>query len=239
VKAVVLDIEGTTTPIGFVTETLFPYARRHLREYLARFEGTSGWPLLVQRFRREHAADHLAGTPTPAWIEGNDRASIEAYAGWLMDRDRKSPALKDLQGRIWEEGYRCGDLVSDVFPDVPAALERWKRAGVPVAIYSSGSVLAQRWLFRCSRTGDLTPFLGWHFDTAVGPKTDAASYSRIAAAIGAPPPDILFVSDAVRELDAARVAGMRTTLMVRPGNAAAPAGHGHPIADSLDDLSEP
>ena len=235
-NAVILDIEGTTTPISFVTGTLFPYARRHLREYLERSAQTTSWPALVDDFRREHDVDRREDKTVPAWIEGDDRRSIEAYVCWLMDRDRKSPALKTLQGHIWEDGYRSGELVSEVFPDVPGAFERWQRAGVPVGIYSSGSTLAQQWLFRCSPAGDLTRFLRWHFDTGVGSKREAASYARIAAAIGAPAAEILFVSDVVAELDAARAAGMRTALVVRPGNPAQPAGHGHEIVTSFDKL---
>ncbi len=235
-KAVVLDIEGTTTPISFVTGTLFPYARRRLRGYLEQCERAPEWRALVERFRQEHAADRQADPTVPEWSGEDDRGSIDAYVRWLMDRDRKSPALKALQGRIWEEGYRRGELVSDVFPDVPRALERWQQAGVAAAIYSSGSVLAQQWLFRCSSAGDLTRFLRWHFDTAVGPKTDAGSYARIAATIGLPPADVLFVSDVVVELNAARAAGLRTALAVRPGNPPPPAGHGHEIVTSFDDL---
>ncbi len=225
---ILLDIEGTTTPIAFVTETLFPYARTHLPRYLEEQGGTPECRAIVSRLRAEHDADLATGETLPAW-------EPLAYLRWLMDRDRKSPALKDLQGRVWEEGYRNGTLVGAVFEDVPGALARWREAGVPVGIYSSGSVRAQQWLFRRSTAGDLTPLLSWHFDTAVGAKRDPGSYARIAEDVNLAPAGILFVSDVAAELDAARAAGMRTALMIRPGNPPQPEG-GHPVVHSLLDL---
>jgi enolase-phosphatase E1 len=135
-----------------------------------------------------------------------------------MDRDRKSPGLKALQGHIWEDGYREGALTGDVFPDVPTAFRRWRDAGVRVSIYSSGSVLAQRLLFSSTPYGDLTPHIDRFFDTSVGAKVSADSYRRIAEALGLPASRQLFVSDVVAELDAARGAGYRVLLSVRPGN---------------------
>jgi enolase-phosphatase E1 len=225
---VLLDIEGTTTPIAFVTETLFPYARLHLPRYFEQHGGTPDVRRAVTRLREEYDADAAKGERLPAW-------SPLAYLAWLMDRDRKSPALKVLQGRVWEEGYRNGTLVGQVFDDVPGALARWRDAGVAVGIYSSGSVLAQQWLFRRSTAGDLTPFLSWHFDTGVGAKQDPASYARIAHDVNLPPAEILFVSDVAAELDAARAAGLQTALIVRPGNAPQ-ADTGHRIVRSLTDL---
>jgi enolase-phosphatase E1 len=154
-----------------------------------------------------------------------------------MDRDSKDPALKDLQGRIWEEGYRSGQLTGEVFDDVAPALARWRQQGTDVGVFSSGSVLAQKLLFGRSNAGDLTPFLRWHFDTTMGAKNQADSYRRIAAAIELPPPAITFVSDIVRELDAARGAGLRTRLSLRPGNPPQPDGHGHPSINSFDELT--
>jgi enolase-phosphatase E1 len=222
---ILLDIEGTTTPIAFVTETLFPYARRHLASYLDQHGNTSESRATMARLREEYDADRVRHEPVPEWTP-------LAYLTWLMDRDRKSPALKELQGRVWEEGYRNGTLVGEVFADVPPALARWRDAGVAVGIYSSGSVLAQQWLFRRSSAGDLTPYLSWHFDTAVGAKQDAASYARIARDVNVDPDEILFVSDVARELDAARTAGMQTALIARPGNAPQPET-GHRLVTSL------
>jgi enolase-phosphatase E1 len=133
-----------------------------------------------------------------------------------MDQDRKSSGLKSLQGKIWEHGYRSGELKSHVYPDVPPAFERWRRHGKEIAIFSSGSVLAQKLLFAHTGSGDLSRFIGNYFDTTTGAKTDAASYQRIASALALRAPAVLFLSDTVAELDAARSAGMHTALCVRP-----------------------
>jgi len=227
VRAVVLDIEGTTTPIAFVYGTLFPYARRHLRAFLDAQGSVSDFQDLLDRLRKEQATDREA----PA------DASVPEYVEWLMDRDRKSTALKELQGLIWDNGYRTGELKGDVFPDVAPALERWNNRGVGVGIFSSGSVLAQQLLFRHSSAGDLERWLRWHFDTTTGPKTARDSYERIAGVIGSPADAVLFVSDVVAELDAARDAGMQTALSLRAGNAAVPDAHGHRAVRSFDELS--
>ena len=235
---ILLDIEGTTTPIAFVTATLVPYARAHIRSYLERHGDSPQYVNLLESFRREHAADAQARQPVPPWsgIGGAARNSVEAYAAWLMDHDRKSPALKELQGYIWEEGYRAGELVAPVFPDVPVAFERWCADGKSLGIFSSGSVLAQRWLFRCSTAGDLTPRLRWYFDTHTGPKQDAKSYERIARETDNTPSDVLFISDVVAELDAARAAGMKTVLAMRPGNPPQPK-HDHRAVSRFDELT--
>jgi len=225
---ILLDIEGTTTPIAFVTDTLFPYARARLPVYLEQQSATAECRAAVELLRREYEADRSRGVDVPPW-------SPRAYLDWLMDRDRKSPALKELQGRVWEAGYREGTLVGRVYEDVPPALARWRDDGIPVGIYSSGSVRAQQWLFRRSTAGDLTPLLCCYFDTAVGGKREASSYARIAADVALPPGNILFVSDVAAELDAARAAGLRTALIVRPGNPPQP-DNGHEIVRALSDL---
>ncbi|HMC77358.1 MAG TPA: acireductone synthase, partial [Vicinamibacterales bacterium] len=171
---ILLDIEGTTTPISFVTQTLYPYARTHLRSYLHRNGDSAQYLPLLDSFREEHRRDEAAGEPVLPWAApgADSRPSVQAYAEWLMDRDRKSPALKELQGYIWEEGYQRGELVGQVYEDVPRAFARWRRENVRLGIFSSGAVLAQRWLFRRSTAGDLSPFLHWYFDTHAGPKKD-------------------------------------------------------------------
>ena len=239
VRAVLLDIEGTTTPIAFVTSVLFPYARAHLRAYLEEHAGSSHHDLVVAQLAAEHAAAARTGEPVPPWSEHPSSArlnSAAAFAEWLMDRDRKSTALKELQGTIWRRGYEQGELVSEVFADVPRALQRWHDLAIPVGIFSSGSVLAQQLLFRHTPHGDLTGFLRWHFDTHVGAKAEAASYRRISEAIGVSAGGALFVSDVVRELDAARAAGMQVRLAIRPGNAAVAGGHGYPTLTTFDEL---
>jgi enolase-phosphatase E1 len=234
---ILLDIEGTTTPIAFVTQVLYPYARAHMRSYLYRHGHSPQYTALLAAFHDEHTADEQAGEPVLPWTSDytDPRGSVQVYAEWLMDRDRKSPALKELQGYIWEEGYEKGELVGQVFDDVPAAFARWRRENVRLGIFSSGAVLAQRWLFRRSSAGDLSASLHWFFDTHTGAKQDPESYRRIANEVGEVPPDILFVSDVVGELNAARTAGLGTILSVRPGNATQPA-HDHRIVHSFDEI---
>jgi enolase-phosphatase E1 len=237
IRAVLLDIEGTTTPIAFVTDTLFPYARRHVRRYLEEHLRSPAHQVLWAALHAEHEADRRSGARVPEW-SGSPPSSVEPiaeYVAWLMDRDRKSTGLKDLQGRIWEEGYVRGDLVGEVFPDVPAALARWHAEQRPVCIFSSGSTRAQQLLFRHSSAGDLTPYLTAYFDTTTGPKAEPGSYARIAESLRIEPDAVVFVSDVAGELDAARAAGMRTRLAVRPGNPPAPKS-GHQRLVSLDEI---
>ena len=237
-RAIVLDIEGTTTPIAFVRDTLFPYARRRLRRFLEA-ESEAEIHSLAAELRREHELDAAASPEAPEW--GADtlreqRESIVRYVTWLMDRDRKPTPLKTLQGRIWEEGYTSGHLRAPVFDDVPAALRRWRDEGVAVGIFSSGSVMAQQLLFRHSSAGDLTPLIQWHFDTSLGAKTEAESYRRIGSAVAVPAGEIRFISDVVRELDAARDAGLRTILCHRAGEPDPGDHHGHPAIASFDEV---
>jgi enolase-phosphatase E1 len=218
--AILLDIEGTTTPVRFVYEVLFPFARRHLGAYLDARQGSGELSEIVALLGGEWAEDAARGQVPPPWTAGADPDphAIVPYVLWLMDRDRKSPGLKRLQGLIWERGYRSGALTSELFPDVAPALRRWRSQNVPVAIYSSGSVLAQRLLFSHTAAGDLTPCLAAFFDTSVGAKTSPDSYRRIAGALERPPGRLLFVSDATKELDAAHEAGCRVLRCVRPGH---------------------
>lgn len=224
-RAVILDIEGTTTPIAFVYQVLFPYARAKLRVFLEGHAADPDIRSLVERLRRERAADPDAPSPVAQYVE------------WAMDRDRKSTALKELQGIIWAGGYERGEIKGDVFPDVAPALARWRARGLDVAIFSSGSVLAQRLLFAHSNAGNLTPLIRWYFDTTTGPKTSPESYRRIAETIGISPGAVLFISDAIPELEAAFAAGMQTRLAVRPGNRETPASTGHRRIHSLDEVS--
>ena len=216
---ILLDIEGTTTPIRFVYEVLFPYARRRLETVHISDE-------LIALLNSEHSRD----VDAPPWQDA------AAYALWLMDRDRKSTALKELQGQIWQEGYRTGELHGEVFPDVPPALQLWHESGVDVRIFSSGSVLAQKLLFSSTPAGDLTRFLNGYYDTTTGPKTERASYERIAAAFEKPAANILFVSDVVGELDAASESGMQTLLCLRPGNHPQPA-HAHATIATFEEIT--
>jgi enolase-phosphatase E1 len=230
IGAILLDIEGTTTPIAYVKDVLFPYARAHLRSHLERQASSLDLQSITGRLAAEYAADVRRGETVPPW-------SVVAYVEWLMDRDRKSPALKELQGQIWKGGYLRGELVAEVFPDVPHALEHWHGQRIPAGIFSSGSVLAQQLLFRYSSAGDLTRFLRWYFDTEMGPKREAESYRRIARVMGCPSDAIIFVSDVALELEAAREAGMQVRLSMRPGNAPPPERHGFQVIGSLDGIT--
>lgn len=219
VRVVLLDVEGTTTPIEFVHTVLFPFAREWVHSYLETvLSSDPEIKVAIASLREEHNQDAASGQAPPAWRDEPADArldSVVGYVQWLMDRDRKSRALKLLQGKIWERGYLSGALRGEVYPDVAGALERWTMAGVRIGIFSSGSVLAQKLLFAHSAAGDLTHFLRWHFDTAIGPKTEASSYHRIAEALPAAPADILFISDVMKEVQAAAAAGLQTLLCVR------------------------
>ena len=206
VRGIILDIEGTTTPISFVHEVLFSYARIHVREFLVANIDSDEVLADIGLLREEN----------PALL--SDIESIATYIEWLIASDRKSTGLKSLQGKIWQQGYLDGSLKSQVFPDVPPAMKRWHEAGLKISIFSSGSVLAQKLLFAYTEGGDLTKYISDYFDTNVGKKGEAESYRKIAAAMGMKPSEIVFISDVVGELEAASEAGMKVLLSIRPGN---------------------
>ena len=252
-RVYLLDVEGTTSPVSLVSEQLFPYARKHLEGYLREHwneaETQADLALLAEENRAEKDEqwvlrfaqdDKSLGLDDDKSL-GRDGKSFSVdsameYLLWLMDRDRKSTALKSLQGRIWKSGYEAGELVGTVFPDVAEAFARWSRTA-KVAIYSSGSVEAQKLIFRYSSVGDLTPFIASYFDTRTGAKTSSDSYRAIAAAMGVATSEILFVSDLLRELDPAREAGCMTRLSVREGNQPVPDRCGHIAVSSLGEIS--
>lgn len=229
VRAILLDIEGTTTPIAFVYDVLFPYARAHFREYLRRSPDAG----LIELLEQERRDESDRGAPA---VSDRSIDSLAAYIDWLMDRDRKSPGLKRLQGLVWQRGYRDGALKGEVFDDVPPALARWRSRGIDVAIYSSGSVLAQQLLFSTTRFGDLTRHLAGFFDTSSGVKTSSASYARIASALERSTEQLLFVSDVMAEVEAARSAGCQVALAVRPGNAPQREPGGLRVVHTFDEL---
>jgi len=230
-RVVLLDIEGTTTPISFVHDTLFPFARARLDAFLAeRWEAPE-----VQAAVSTLAAER----PRESFPDQSSEMTPEVVSGfvrWLMDRDRKSPGLKDLQGLIWEDGYNAGLLHGAVWEDVPRAIGRWRASGLRVAIYSSGSELAQRLLFRSTPYGDLTTDIDAFFDTRMGGKLMAESYVRIARALSTSPAGVCFVSDVTGELKAARAAGCVTVLSLRSGNASQPEVDEFPQVTTFDDL---
>jgi enolase-phosphatase E1 len=238
-QVVLLDIEGTTTPIDFVYQTLFPYARKHLQEYLSQNGSSADVGSIIEQLRRENSQD-IANNLNPPVITNQSQeaelASVTAYLYWLMDRDRKSTPLKALQGEIWQQGYETGELFSEVFADVPPAFIKWGSQRKTIAIFSSGSVLAQKLLFAHTVAGDLTKFISAYFDTNIGAKREAESYRHIAEALAHAPQEIIFFSDVVAELDAAQAAGMQTALCERPGNAPQPSAHSHKIIHTFAEM---
>lgn len=215
VRAVLTDIEGTTSSIAFVKDTLFPFARRHLGAFVTAHRHDARV--------RQCLEDARALADSPAL---SDADLVALLLGW-MDEDRKATPLKALQGLIWEQGYASGELKGHVYPDAVEGLRAWRTRGLRLAVYSSGSVAAQKLLFGHTASGDLTPLFSGFFDTTSGPKVERDSYARIAGALELPPAQVAFLSDSVAELDAARSAGLRTACLDR-GEAVIPAGHGHP-----------
>ena len=224
---ILTDIEGTTSSISFVKDVLFPYARGALPGFV-----------------REHGHD----PEVRRWLDAvavenggmcQDEMIVETLQGWI-DEDRKHTALKALQGMVWEAGYRDGDFTAPLYPDVAPALRAWHEAGHRLAVYSSGSVPAQKLLFSHTDAGDLTPLFAGFFDTEVGGKRDAASYRAIADALGVLPRDVVFLSDVVAELDAAREADMRTALLDRREDYPEPrdgdASNGHLRVERFDQV---
>jgi enolase-phosphatase E1 len=224
-----LDVEGTVAPISLVYEQLFTYARVRFAKFLKQNESDPA----VQADLALLASENLSDPDAPQMTAATHGAV--AYLHWLMDRDRKSTALKSLQGRIWKTGFESGALKGTLFPDVPAALERWGQHA-RTAIYSSGSVDAQRLLFHHSSFGDLTERIAAYFDKRTGPKTASASYGEIAAAMEVEQRRVMFFSDVVRELDSAREAGLETRLVIRDGNAPVTDANDHEVIDSFDGI---
>lgn len=203
VAAVLNDIEGTTSSLAFVQEVLFPYSRARMVDYVAAHRALVEPILDVARE-----------------IEGRfdlDDVSIARVLVRWIDEDRKAPPLKALQGMIWREGYEAGDIQGHVYGDAVRSLKAWRARGFRLAVYSSGSVEAQKLLFGMSDVGDLTPLFEAYFDTAVGAKIEAASYGRIAEKLRLAPDQILFLTDAQAEVEAARQAGLKTVRIVRDG----------------------
>ncbi len=232
-RVVVLDIEGTTTPVQFVYDVLFPYARAHVAEFLEREQRSEPCRAAVAMLSEERAASAESEGGRASKPAGGNAAIVQ-FVHRLMDLDKKSRGLKMLQGLIWQDGYRSGELRGEVFDDVAPALKRWHGRGLRVYIYSSGSVLAQQLLFRTSMAGDLTMFLDGYFDTAVGPKISADSYRAIIEKVDVAPARALFVSDVVAELDAASAAGFRTVLCER-GSGSGQVG-AHPVIHSFAEI---
>jgi enolase-phosphatase E1 len=223
IRAIVTDIEGTTSSISFVKDVLFPFAYERLPAFIE----THGDKPEVQFWLHEAAEE--AGI-----VEAPRQEVIELLLRWIKE-DRKSTALKALQGMIWQEGYEAGDYQAHMYPEVSAKLHAWRADGLHLYVYSSGSVPAQKLFFRYSEAGDLSPMFAGYFDTETGPKRERRSYELIAEAIGEQPAHILFLSDIVEELDAARDAGLRTGWLLREP-LAIPDVPRHPTYRTFDDI---
>ena len=229
-RAILTDIEGTTSGISFVKDVLFPYARRALPGFVRAHGSEPG----VRKWLDAVAAENGGVC--------RDEMVVEVLQGWI-DQDRKHTALKALQGMIWANGYGNADFTAHVYPDAVPALRAWHADDLSLHVYSSGSVPAQRLFFGHSDAGDLTGLFSSWFDTEVGGKREAESYRRIAAAIGHPAGEILFLSDVVEELDAAREAGLDTVLVDRiedyPQPRTGDAANGHRRVESFAGISVP
>lgn len=227
-RIVLLDIEGTTSSISFVHDVLFPYARKALPDFLRAHRDD---PDVNAQIR---AAAEVAGV-APTDLD----AVTDAFVGWI-DADRKETSLKALQGLIWETGYREGAYRAHMYPDATDALRRWHADGLPLYVYSSGSIHAQKLFFSHSEAGDLLPLFSGHFDTTSGGKRDAASYARIARELDTHPSDIVFLSDVPEELDAAAESGLQTVWVIREVEGryrlADAAGSPHPAVERLTDI---
>lgn len=221
---ILMDIEGTTTSVAFVYDTLFPYFKRQIHHFL---QHRASLLLVAEPLRLVQQTLEEETGLTPSLAELADQ-----LVAWT-EADRKHPALKAIQGVVWRVGYETGAFRGHVYEDVPPALSRWKAAGLQLGVYSSGSVEAQELLFKYSIFGDLTPRFSNHFDTGVGPKRESNSYRNIAQILQLQPEALLFLSDVVEELDAASVAGMQTVQIVRPGTVA---GLRHRVSEDFSEI---
>lgn len=232
-KCILLDIEGTTSSVAYVFQVLFPFAKKHLHEYLERNWNDPSLQAALQQLVRD------VGLPVST---NGDNLSIEhlplfeSTALDLMERDVKATGVKEMQGLIWTEGYASGELKSHVYPDVVEALEQWKNQGIDIRIFSSGSIHAQKVFFEHTEYGDLLPYFSGHYDTTYGQKREVESYHNICKAIGFKPDEITFLSDVGQELDAAKAAGIFTVLVVRPGNAPVVAEKEHATIESFSEI---
>jgi enolase-phosphatase E1 len=218
VHVILLDIEGTTTPLDFVYKTLFPYARKMLKSYLREKVSDGEVQSLVNELQTANEKDSKGGLNPPRWNTTREHLRLDsaaAYCHWLMAMDSKCTPLKSLQGKIWQLGYASGELLGEVYADVPVAFERWRRQERQICIYSSGSILAQQLLFGHTVHGDLAKYISTYFDTRIGAKIEAESFRKIASSFPFALQNCLFISDAETEVVAARLAGMQVMLCAR------------------------
>jgi len=237
VCGILLDIEGTTSSVSFVYDVMFPFVRRELAGFLADQWNDGSVEAACDQVAHDAGYDGLSSwCGAEASLESQQEA-VRVEVLRLMDNDVKATGLKSLQGLIWRSGFESGELVAHVYEDVVPAITAWRKQRLDVRIYSSGSVTAQQLFFRYTQQGNLLPLFSAHYDTCIGSKKDVNSYSKIAADCHVDACQILFLSDVLTELDAARTAGMQTGLCVRPGNAEVQEAHNHPEFQSFDELT--
>ncbi|TGM31878.1 acireductone synthase [Leptospira biflexa] len=233
IKHNLLDIEGTTAPIAFVHQILFPYAKKNIHRFLKEYQLTelqwkevqtefqkdtsSGDPLFIEKFRIKNVPSGLIVNEVPNTLS---KDMVSVYFEYLIEKDRKFGPLKEIQGKIWKEGYESGEIKSTVFDDVPKFLNDAIQSGIQNHVYSSGSVEAQHLIYQYSMLGDLRQYFTMYFDTAVGGKREKTSYERIASTLAVSPSEIRFFTDIVEEAEAANATGMDVVIFNRPGNLA-------------------
>ena len=217
VRAIVCDIEGTTTSLSFVHQVLFPISLQQM-----------------DRFIHDNWESNLIREELLALDKPSPEEASALLKSWIQT-DKKAPVLKSIQGKIWKQSFESGEIRGHVYPDVPVCFKKWKDAGIRTCIFSSGSIEAQTLIFRYSQAGDLTIYIDSYFDTTTGPKRDRASYRKIASAVDLSPREIPFLSDVTQELDAARMAGMQTMHVLREG-AVQETQTPHSTATSLEEV---
>ena len=241
ISHLLLDIEGTTCPVSFVSETLFPYASQNIRQFIEENHQEASTTKILQKAICEYNHDHT-------WLQSQtsqrqltnpnkDRASLCDYFLHLISIDKKSTALKDLQGKIWKKGYKNGDITSTMFPETATCLQQWASTKLTLAVYSSGSIEAQKLLYQHTINGDLRPLFDYWFDTHTGPKKDRHSYSQICEIMQVVPSTVLFISDSGEECDAAEQAGVQTLFSKRDGNPDQNPKH-HRWINNLQDVAQ-
>lgn len=221
-KSIICDIEGTTTSISFVKDTLFPYALKNVEEYLKNNWNEDATKTVVAALREQAEEDkkaELEGVTTISAGESEDIIpEIVKNVEWQMSQDRKTGSLKTLQGLVWAKGYKDGTIKGHVYDDVQKAFEQWTETGRKIYIYSSGSVDAQKLLFEHSEKGNLLKYLAGHYDTKIGAKREKESYESILKNIESSAEETLFLTDVYAEAKAAKDAGLNVVLLDRPGN---------------------
>ncbi|KAG6399947.1 hypothetical protein SASPL_141433 [Salvia splendens] len=241
-RCIVLDIEGTTTPISFVTDVLFPYARDNVGKHLELTYDTAETQDDIELLRAQVVEDVVknvvGAVPIPTHGDREEViASVVANVQAMIKADRKITSLKQLQGHIWRTGFWSNEIEAVVYDDVPEALEKWHAMGLKVYVYSSGSRLAQRLIFGNTNYGDLRKYLCGFFDTTIGNKKEKKSYQEIWESLGVDDPSqILFVTDVYQEAIAAKAAGLEVIISIRPGNGPLPENHGFQTTNSLSEI---